>query len=188
LNAAFIRLCRRNPPHAVVDHRQVLAVARSATVRPGPQWLRPAAASPVARTDRRLRDGRQAAAPAGRDRARPVGGARFIAGPVSVSGTAAGGTGGGRSENIWAATDPGTEPARIVASAINGKGRLARPHPLIPLPVEPIGMLFTENAANSSLRRNVPIPRAFWNVAEPAVLIQLSRSVHNRCPGDIRRA
>ena len=30
----------------------------------------------------------------------PDGGARFIAGPVGASGTVAGGTGGGRSENI----------------------------------------------------------------------------------------
>src|SRR5262245_37332018 len=34
----------------------------------------------------------------------PEGGARFIAGPLGASGTAAGGTGGGRSENIWAET------------------------------------------------------------------------------------
>ena len=32
----------------------------------------------------------------------PDGGAKFMAGPDGASGTEAGGTGGGRSENIWA--------------------------------------------------------------------------------------
>src|SRR5437764_5182660 len=99
----------------------------------------------------------------------PAGGARFIAGPVVTSGTTAGGTGGGRSENIWAATEPGTEPARIVASAISGKSRPARPHPPIPLPVDPMGHAFhlKRGKFKPCSGRNAPAAvGAFWNVAE----------------------
>ena len=87
----------------------------------------------------------------------PEGGARFMAGPVWTSGTAAGGTGGGRSENIWAETGAGSSAAsakaNTKASASAGKGHPPRPSPTIPLPPEIMAMLFTENAANSSLRR-----------------------------------
>ena len=38
----------------------------------------------------------------------PEGGARFSAGPLGASGTEAGGTGGGRSENIWAEAEAGS--------------------------------------------------------------------------------
>ena len=82
----------------------------------------------------------------------PDGGARFMAGGVWTSGTAAGGTGGGRSENIWAATGTGSSAATAKASANARKGHPPRPNPTIPLPFEIIAMLFTENAANSSLR------------------------------------
>ena len=80
----------------------------------------------------------------------PDGGARFMAGAVWTSGTAAGGTGGGRSENIWAEAGAAS---RANASASVGKGHPPRPNPTIPLPPEIMAMLFTENAANSSLRR-----------------------------------
>ena len=43
----------------------------------------------------------------GRLGSEPEGGARFIAGPPGASGIEDGGTGGGRSENIWAETAPG---------------------------------------------------------------------------------
>ena len=85
----------------------------------------------------------------------PDGGARFMAGAVWTSGTAAGGTGGGRSWNIWAETGPeagASAKASIRASASPGKGHPPRPNPTIPLPPEIMAMLFTENAANSSLR------------------------------------
>ena len=86
----------------------------------------------------------------------PDGGARFMAGGVWTSGTAAGGTGGGRSENIWADTGAGSSAASgkasAKASASAGKGHPPRPNPTIPLPPEIMAMLFTENAANSSLR------------------------------------
>jgi hypothetical protein len=82
----------------------------------------------------------------------PDGGARFMAGGVWTSGTAAGGTGGGRSENIWAETGAGSRAASVKASASAGKGHPPRPNPTIPLPPEIMAMLFTENAANSSLR------------------------------------
>jgi hypothetical protein len=84
----------------------------------------------------------------------PDGGARFKIGPPGMSGIAVGGTGGGRSENIWAAVGAGTSPnASVTASASAGNSRPARPYPPIPLPLEVMGMLFTENAANSSLPR-----------------------------------
>ena len=82
----------------------------------------------------------------------PDGGARFKAGAVWTSGTAAGGTGGGRSENIWAETGEGSSAASTKASASAGKGHPPRPNPTIPLLPEIMAMLFTENAANSSLR------------------------------------
>ena len=86
----------------------------------------------------------------------PDGGARFMAGAVWTSGTAAGGTGGGRSWNIWAETGAGSSAASaqpsIKASTSAGKGHPPRPNPTIPLPPEIMAMLFTENAANSSLR------------------------------------
>ena len=82
----------------------------------------------------------------------PEGGARFKAGPLGASGTEAGGTGGGRSENIWAELEAGISKTSAKASATAGKGHPARPSPPIPLPREVIAMLFTENAANSSLR------------------------------------
>ena len=88
----------------------------------------------------------------------PEGGARFMAGPDWTSGTAAGGTGGGRSWNIWAEAGAGSNAAGAKARAkanVNasaGKGHPPRPNPTIPLPPEIMGMLFTENAANSSLR------------------------------------
>ena len=79
----------------------------------------------------------------------PDGGARVMAGPVWTSGTAAGGTGGGRSWNIWAEAGPASSAN---ASTSPGKGHPPRPNPTIPLPPEIMAMLFTENAANSSLR------------------------------------
>src|SRR5258708_3988572 len=80
----------------------------------------------------------------------PERGPRLIAGPDGASGTEAGGTGGGRSLNIWAEPEAGTRTTSASASA--GKSRPARPHPKIPLPREVMAMLFTENAANSSLQ------------------------------------
>ena len=97
----------------------------------------------------------------------PDGGARFIAGGVWTSGTAAGGTGGGRSENICADTGAGSSAvsakATPKANASPGTGHPPRPNPTMPLPPEIMAMLFTENAANSSLHasRRSPI------VAEP---------------------
>ena len=82
----------------------------------------------------------------------PDGGARFMAGPVWTSGTAAGGTGGGRSENIWAEAGTASKATTAKASVSAGKGHPPRPNPTIPLPPEIMAMLFTENAANSSLR------------------------------------
>jgi len=99
----------------------------------------------------------------------PDGGARFMAGPVAASGTAFGGTGGGRSENIWAEAEIGIKAASIVASASRGRSRLPRPCPPMPSRIKPIGMLFTENAANSSLRD--PTTLVFWNPGEQPILI-----------------
>jgi hypothetical protein len=83
-----------------------------------------------------------------------------MAGAVWTSGTAFGGTGGGRSVNIWAKAGAGSSAAgakasakaSVKATARAGKGHLPRPNPTIPLPPEIMAMLFTENAANSSLR------------------------------------
>ena len=81
----------------------------------------------------------------------PDGGARFIAGPEGASGTNAGGTGGGRSLNIWAEAGARSAPVRIAASASVRNRRPPDPEPAIPLSPDVMQMLFTENAANSSL-------------------------------------
>ncbi len=82
----------------------------------------------------------------------PDGGAKFKVGPPGASGIADGGTGGGRSENIWAELGAEMNETSVNASASAGKSRPALPHPLIPLALEVMGMLFTANAANSSLQ------------------------------------
>jgi hypothetical protein len=75
-----------------------------------------------------------------------------MAGPVGgASGTEFGGIGGGRSENIWAGAGPGTSASHR-ASADSRRGPLATPPPATPVPLKIMAMLFTENAANSSLR------------------------------------
>src|SRR5262245_23882968 len=82
----------------------------------------------------------------------PEGGARFMAGPAAgASGTKAGGTGGGRSENSWAEAKPGASVSKTTAKSAR-PGPKARPRPSTPLPLQIMAMLFTENAANSSLR------------------------------------
>ena len=66
----------------------------------------------------------------------PDGGAKFMAGAVWTSGTAAGGTGGGRSVNIWAETGAGSSAASakasVKASISAGIGHPPRPFPTIP--------------------------------------------------------
>ena len=79
-----------------------------------------------------------------------------MAGPDGASGMDDGGTGGGRSENIWAETAPGISNAS--ASASCGKSRIAPPPPPNRTPREVMVMLFTENAANSSLRSGAEGP------------------------------
>ena len=102
----------------------------------------------------------------------PEGGARFIAGPDG-SGTNAGGTGGGRSENIWAAA--GVASVITSAQASADSRRASRPVRPTPLPPGIIVMLFTENAANSSLH-------TYQAAVEPTVNPSVgsgSRSRHN---------
>jgi hypothetical protein len=76
----------------------------------------------------------------------PEGGARFKAGPPGASGIPLGGTGGGRSENIWAevgaVSSETSARASVEASANAGKDHPARPYPLIPLPREVMGHAF----------------------------------------------
>src|ERR1700752_2007591 len=82
----------------------------------------------------------------------PEGGARFMAGPVGgASGTEAGGTGGGRSENSWAEAKSEVSASKAAAKSAR-PGPKARPRPATPSPLQIMAMLFTENAANSSLR------------------------------------
>jgi len=53
----------------------------------------------------------------------------------------------------------------MTATVSARKGRPARPHPPIPLPLEVMGMLFTENAANSSLQADLGLPGGTrWNL------------------------
>jgi hypothetical protein len=78
------------------------------------------------------------------------GGARLSA-PPEGSGTDAGGTGGGRSVNICAEAGAAMAKASIAASAGANSRRAPCPDSPLPLPPEAMRMLFTENAANSSL-------------------------------------
>src|SRR5690349_15504228 len=71
----------------------------------------------------------------------PEGGARFIAGPDG-SGTDAGGTGGGRSENIWAAAGAASIQTSAPASASVDGRRPSRPDRPMPLPPGIIGHAF----------------------------------------------
>jgi hypothetical protein len=82
----------------------------------------------------------------------PEGGAKFIAGPEG-SGTDAGGTGGGRSLNIWAAAGLATAVIKRLANASAASRHPVGPDRSIQPSAEIMDMLFTENAANSSLDR-----------------------------------
>ena len=82
----------------------------------------------------------------------PEGGARLIAGADGASGTEAGGTGGGRSVNICAETVAWPTKASTAASASAGSSRRPARDPIDAVAPEVMAMLFTENAANSSLR------------------------------------
>jgi len=82
----------------------------------------------------------------------PAGGAKFSAGPDGASGTDAGGTGGGRSLNNWAGAGFDVRPVRPAASKSAARTCALRPHLPIPFPLQIMAMLFTENAANSSLK------------------------------------
>jgi hypothetical protein len=81
----------------------------------------------------------------------PEDGARFIAG-AEGSGTDAGGTGGGWSLNIWAAAGEMIAQISPPASANAAGKHRRRPNRSMPFPPRVMSMLFTENAANSSLR------------------------------------
>ena len=74
------------------------------------------------------------------------------AGPDGTSGTAAGGTGGGWSLNIWALA--GAIWMAIGTTARASHSPTLRRNPKIPPPPDVMVMLFTGNAANSS--RPVP--------------------------------
>src|SRR5579859_1162229 len=79
----------------------------------------------------------------------PEDGARFIAGPAGASGTDAGGTGGGRSPKNCAET--GAVSTSPINKAKAGAIRQCPFHPRLPCLPQFMWMLFTENAANSSL-------------------------------------
>ena len=131
--AGVVGLVGEHPPHQpAIDDRQILAVARRQRQHP----LRrnrgaPAAAAPAGSwrsTAARWSAGSTAPASVGIDPV-PDGGARFIAGAVWTSGTAAGGTGGGRSENIWAETGAGSSAAapRQASRQAPAPGKAIRP-------------------------------------------------------------
>jgi hypothetical protein len=111
--------------------------------------------------------------------AEPPGGAKFIAGPDG-SGTATGGTGGGRSLNIWAAAGVAMAAIRPKANASTAGRHLVRPGRQIPLPPEVMNMLFTENAANSSLTR--PEHRV---VASMAAQLVRAVAIQSQCPASL---
>jgi hypothetical protein len=80
-----------------------------------------------------------------------------MAGPDG-SGTDPGGTGGGRSLNSCAAAGFAIAIIRPPANASAAKRHPLRPDRQIPWPPEVMNMLFTENAANSSLQHRKALP------------------------------
>ena len=72
-------------------------------------------------------------------KAGPEGGAKFIAGPLGTSGTEAGGIGGGRSLNNWAAAGPRGIDAKIKANTGTRRKRALPNEP--PVPCHPNFML-----------------------------------------------
>ena len=128
--AGVVGLVGEHPPHQpAVDDRQILAVAR----RQRQHRLSWNCGAPAAATggtvaidgwhDGRLgqRRGKVGIVPV------PDGGARFMAGAVWTSGTAAGGTGGGRSWNIWAETGAGSSAAKPAPRQAPAPGKAIRP-------------------------------------------------------------
>src|SRR5262249_34984037 len=83
----------------------------------------------------------------------PEGGARLTAAPGAR--TEAGGTGGRRALKRGA-RGGGGKTASKTANASTGNSRSTRRHRKMPSPPESILLLFTENAANSSLRPSGP--------------------------------
>src|SRR5262249_7500788 len=112
--------------------------------------------------------------------------ARFRAAPGS--GTDAGGTGGGLSVvlNICAEATAGITPISVARSATTTARR--RPDPPMPLPPRFMAMLFTENAANSSLAvaTRHPNPAEHGNKVSgrPGVVVQAFPSPLPRAPQD----
>src|SRR5262249_19562468 len=90
-----------------------------------------------------------ASAPGGGPAAGPDGGARLTAAPGS--GTAAGGIGGGRSPNSCALAGAATKASKNAATASGGQAPPPRRNRKMPSPPVLMTLLFTENAANSSL-------------------------------------
>jgi hypothetical protein len=78
----------------------------------------------------------------------PDGGARLIAGPLGTSGIDPGGTGGGRSVNIWADAGATLCDNTMRTDSATRKSALVR---VLAEPPSIMTLLFTENAANSSL-------------------------------------
>ena len=128
--AGIVRLVGEHPPYQpAIDDRQILAVARrqrqhrlAAVGVPGGGttggtvvsdgctmvgWFNGAGSVGIAPV--------------------PEGGARFSAGPPGASGTRPGGTGGGRSWNIWAEAEAGSSETSATASASAGRDQPARP-------------------------------------------------------------
>ena len=115
--AGVVGLVGEHPPHQpAIDDRQILAVARRQRQHPLSWNCGALAAQPAGSL--RSTVARWWAGSVARRGIVPVpdGGARFMAGAVWTSGTAAGGTGGGRSENIWAETGAGSSAASAKAS------------------------------------------------------------------------
>ena len=111
-SAGLVRPVRKDPPHqSTGDDGKVLAVARRQRQHglAGRRCARGAATGGTAAIEGWVNGAGRLGLEAG-----PEGGARFIAG-AEGSGTDAGGTGGGRSLNIWAW--PGPSSARLRAQA-----------------------------------------------------------------------
>ena len=110
--AGVVGLVGEHPPHQpAIDDRQILAVARRQRQHPlGRNGGRGGGATGgIVAIDGGTMVGWFSGAGSVGIAPVPDGGARFMAGPVWTSGTAAGGTGGGRSWNIWAEAGAGKQ-------------------------------------------------------------------------------
>ena len=151
--AGVIRPVGKDAPHqSAIDEGQVLAVARRQRQHRLSRCAAPGGVGGTAAIDGWVRTGGRldGTAPAGGGAPLRARGRRQTDRRAGIR-DGAGGTGGGRSLNIWALAG-GAETASKTATRAPATAARRAGHRMMPSPPEFIPLLFTENAANSSLQ------------------------------------